>query len=109
MILSCLEYGAPYYRFNVPKEIQNPVLDEWAKADDIKTYTNKYMQLKRTEHELLECVKGLSSESDVPREPDITVIPDEPGTFHIQQEGSEFRGHNVTTAGSIFQGNFVSF
>jgi hypothetical protein len=34
-----------YYRFNVSQGLQELVLDEWEKANDIRTYTDKYMRL----------------------------------------------------------------
>ena len=42
-----------YYRFNVPQGIQQIMLEEWAKKDDIKIYTDKYLRLNQTEQELL--------------------------------------------------------
>lgn len=50
-----------YYRFNVPQGMQKIVLDEWEKADDIKTYTGKYLSLNQTEHDMERCVKNLRS------------------------------------------------
>lgn len=54
MLLLYLENNASdlYYRFNVPQGMQQIMLDEWAKKDDIKTYTDKYLRLNQTEQEL---------------------------------------------------------
>ena len=61
VLLSYLKDNArdPYYRFNVPQGMQQIVLDKWAKKDDMKTYTDKYLRLNQTEQELLDCVKHL--------------------------------------------------
>lgn len=67
MLLSYLEDNARdlYCRFNVPQGMQQIMLDEWAKKDDIKTYTDKYLRLNQTEQELLDCVKRLRSSSSM--------------------------------------------
>lgn len=41
-----------YYHFDVPRGMQQIMLDEGAKKDDIKTYTDKYLRLNQTEQEL---------------------------------------------------------
>ena len=114
--LSCIEYNAAhlYYRFNVPQGMQNIVLDEWAKADDIRTYTDKYMRLNQTEHELLNCVKQIRSEGQQNTQ---LLEPDEadevgrlyPQVLSITQRGSEFRGPTTVSGGMLFQGNSASF
>jgi len=112
--LSCIDDDAAhlYYRFNVPQGMQNIVLDEWAKADDIRTYTDKYMRLNQTESDLLKCVTQLRSEGQVsPQTRELEA--DEAGrssqVLRITQGGSEFRGPTVVSSGSVFQGNFAGF
>jgi tetratricopeptide (TPR) repeat protein len=58
---SCVEDDATdiYFRFNVLQGMQNIVLDEWTKPNDIRTYTDKYMRLNQTSHEISECIKLL--------------------------------------------------
>jgi hypothetical protein len=53
---SCVEDDATdiYFRFSALQGMQNIVLDEWTKLNDICTYTDKYMRLNQTQ-----CVKGL--------------------------------------------------
>ena len=67
VLLSYLENNArdQYYRFNVPQGMQQITLDEWAKKDDIRTYTDKYLRLNQTEQELLDCVKRLRPSSQI--------------------------------------------
>jgi len=67
MLLLYLENNASdlYYRFNVPQGMQQIMLDEWAKKDDIKTYTDKYLRLNQTEQELLNRVKLLRPPSQI--------------------------------------------
>lgn len=112
--LSCIDDDAAhlYYRFNVPQGMQNIVLDEWAKADDIRTYTDKYMRLNQTENDLLKCVKQLRSERQIsPHTRDLEA--DKAGrssqVLRITQGGSEFRSPTVVNSGSVFQGNFAGF
>ena len=45
--------------------MQQITLDKWAKKDDIKTYTDKYLRLNQTEQELLDCVKRLRPSSQI--------------------------------------------
>ncbi|KAI4194978.1 MAG: hypothetical protein LQ350_007464 [Teloschistes chrysophthalmus] len=101
-----------YYRFNVPQGMQQIMLDEWAKKNDIKTYTDKYLRLNQTEHELLDCVKRLlASPRTVPdtqesRNPNKREHPS-PQRLRITQGGSTFQGGNRVYGGSQFQGNFI--
>lgn len=102
-----------YYRFDVPQGMQNIVLDEWAKADDIRTYTDKYMRSNETEHRLLKCVPLLRSELQHPKieEPgdvDSTSLS-RPHVLRITQGGSDFRGPTTVSGGAAFQGNFAGF
>jgi hypothetical protein len=113
--LSFLEDNAAdiYYRFNVPQGMQNIVLDEWDKADDIGTYTRKYLALNQTEHDLLGCIKRLCLKAQ--DQPEIGELREAVGIeeqdraqiLRITQGGSDFRGSNVVTGGSQFHGNFV--
>jgi hypothetical protein len=78
--------------------------------DDIKTYTDKY--LNQTEQELLDCVKRLRpssptiSEIEEPRNQDER---EHSGSqrFRITQGGSNFQGSNLVCGSSQFQGNFI--
>ena len=56
---------AQYYHFNVPHGMQQVMLDEWMKRDDIKTYTDEYLSLNQTEQELSDCVKRLRPSSQI--------------------------------------------
>ena len=56
---------AQYYQFNVPHGMQQVMLDEWMKRDDIKTYTDEYLSLNQTEQELSDCVKRLRPSSQI--------------------------------------------
>jgi hypothetical protein len=110
--LSCIEDNAIhlYYRFNVPQGMQAIVLDEWAKAGDIRTYTDKYMRLNQTEHELLECVKRLRYEGQQDTQIHEPGEVNETGrsypqVLRITQGGSEFRGPTTVSGGLLFQGN----
>ena len=101
-----------YYRFNVPQGMQEITLDEWRKKDDIKIYTDKYLRLNQTEHELLDCVKYLS---DPPQHVLETQGPQSQGgqeqlssqSLQIIQGGSSFQSPNLVSGSSQFQGNFV--
>lgn len=113
--LSCLEDNAAdiYYRFNVPQGLQQIVLDEWDKASDIRTYTDKYMRFNQTEHELLECVRRLRSSGqevvqtdELPRGASNFYSP--PQVLRITQGGSTFGNINMRD-GSVLQGNFANF
>jgi len=114
VLLSCLENDArdQYYRFNVPQGMQQVLLDEWAKKDDIKTYTDKYLRLNQTEQELLDCVKRLRPSSQNLAENEGPRHQEErehlsPQRRQITQGGSNFQGSNLVYGGSQFQGNFV--
>ena len=114
VLLSYLEDNTRdlYYRFNVPQGMQQITLDEWAKKDDIKTYTDKYLRLNQTEQELLDCVKRLHQSpqiiSDIgePRNQDEREHPS-PQRLRITQSGSSYQGSNMVYGGSQFQGNFI--
>ena len=114
VLLSYLENNAKdqYYRFNVPQGMQQVMLDEWAKKDDIKTYTDKYLRHNQTEKELLDCVRRLHlsfqtlTETEGPRNRDEREQP-RPQRLQITQGGSNFQGSNVIHSGSQFQGNFI--
>ncbi|CAF9942900.1 hypothetical protein IMSHALPRED_005686 [Imshaugia aleurites] len=114
VLLSYLENNArdQYYRFNVPQGMQQVMLDEWAKKDDIKTYTDKYLRLNQTEQELLDCVKRLRPSSQIITETEGPRNQDEreqlsPQRLQIIQGGSNFQGSNLVYGGSQFQGNFI--
>jgi len=103
-----------YFRFNVPQGLQEIILDEWEKASDIRTYTDKYMRLNQTEHDLLECVKRLrynGQELEVAQsgmESDVPNTISQPQMLRIEQGGSRFGNVNMS-GGSLNQGNFVNF
>ena len=110
--LACLENSIAdrYYRFNVPQGMQNIVLDEWDKADDIKTYTDRYLRLNQTEHKLKSCVERLHTDSDRsgPMESSETI----PGASHrgplrITQGDYIQYGSNKVSNSQVFQGNFI--
>jgi len=110
--LSCIEDRATdlYYRFNVSQGLQEVVLDEWEKADDIRTYTDKYMRLNQTDHNLLECVKLLRSRGDPnPLMHRVEDGEEAPGrhVLQITQGGSEFHGPTTVSGGTVFQGNYI--
>ena len=114
VLLSYLENNArdQYYRFNVPQGMQQVMLDEWAKKDDIKTYTDKYLRLNQTEQELLDCVKRLRLSSQILTEMEGPRNQDEgeqlsPQRLQITQGGSNFQGSNLVYGGSQLQGNFI--
>lgn len=113
VLLTYLENNARhlYYRFNVPQGMQEIMLDEWRKKDDIKTYTDKYLRLNQTEQELLDCVKYLNYP---PRVLDTQGSQRQDGQEHlspqrlqITQGGSSFQAPNLVFGSSQFQGNFV--
>ena len=114
VLLSHLDNNArdQYYRFNVPQGMQQIMLDEWAKKDDIKTYTDNYLRLNQTEQELLDCVKRLRpspqiiTETEGPRNQD-RGEQQSPQRLQITQGGSNFQGSNLVYGGSQFQGNFI--
>ncbi|KAI9715702.1 MAG: hypothetical protein M1812_005854 [Candelaria pacifica] len=114
VLLSYLENNATdlYFRFNVPQGMQQIMLDEWAKKDDIKTYTDKYLRLNQTEQELLNCVKHLHpssqtiTETEGPQDQDVRGRLS-PQRLQITQGGSSFQGSNLVYSGSQFQGNFI--
>ena len=113
VLLSYLEANARdlYYRFNVPQGMQEVMLDEWEKSDDIKTYTDKYLRQNQTEQDLLDCVKRLRpsfqtfTETERPENQD-RERPS-PQRLQITQGGSSFHGPNRVYGGSQFQGNFL--
>ena len=114
VLLSYLENNArdQYYRFNVPQGMQQITLDEWAKKDDIRTYTDKYLRLNQTEQELLDCVKRLRPSSQIITETERPRNQDEreqlsPQRLQVTQGGSNFQGSNLVYSGSQFQGNFI--
>ena len=88
------------------------MLDEWAKKDDIKTYTDKYLRLNQTEQELVDCVKRLRpsfqiiAETKGPRSQD-QGEQQSPQRLQITQGGSNFQGFNLIYGGSQLQGNFI--
>lgn len=101
-----------YYRFDVPQGMQHIVLDEWDKADDIRTYTDKYMRWNQTEHELLECVRRLltwstqnSERQDMGQDKHRDPSQQRP---LITQGSSKFNPTTVS-GGVVFQGNYASF
>jgi hypothetical protein len=102
-----------YYRFSVPQGLQQIVLDEWDKAREIRTYTDKYMRLNQTDHELLECVRRLQYTVQEhlqrgqlsQRTPDVSV---QPQALTITQEGSTY-GNVDMRGGSLIQGNVANF
>lgn len=101
-----------YYRFNVPQGMQRIALDEWKKADDIRTYTDKYMRMNETEHRLFECVKLLNSEVQGPQtnRAEESTGSHQPNsqTLFLTQGGSSYGPTNVS-GGNAFQGNFAGF
>ena len=95
-----------YYRFNVVQGMQQIVLDEWAKKNEIKTYTDKYLRLNQIERELLDRVDRLLSPPQTI--PEIEENTDErehlsPQRLRITQGGSTFQGGNLVHGGSQFQ------
>lgn len=114
VLLTYLENEARdlYYRFNVSQGMQEIMLDEWRKKDDIKTYTDKYLRLNQTEQELLDFVKYLCKpprsipEVQEHQHQDGQEQPS-PQRLQITQGGSSFRGPNQVHGGSQFQGNFI--
>ena len=111
VLLTYLENNARdlYYRFNVPQGMQEIMLDEWRKKDDIKTYTDKYLRLNQTEQELLDCVKCLCEPPRGTQEPQHQDVQkrQSPQRLQIHQGGSSFQGPNLVYGGTQFQGNFV--
>ena len=102
-----------YHRLNVPQGMQEIVLDEWRKTDDIKTYTDKYLRLSQTNKELQDCVDQLCKPPQNPSEIKKSQVKDVQQQLHtrplqIEQGGSSFNGTN-TVYGSQFQGNFAVF
>lgn len=101
-----------YYRFNVVQGMQQIVLDEWAKKNDIKTYTDKYLRFNQTERELLDCVDRLLIFSQIVSEAEDFRDTDErehPNSqrLRITQAGSTFQGSNLVHGGTQLQGNFI--
>jgi hypothetical protein len=101
-----------YYRFNVPQGMQEIMLDEWRKKDDIKTYTDKYLRFNQTEQELLDCVKCLCKPPQSIAETQDFQHGDKqerlsPQRLQIIQDGSSFQGPNLVYGSSQFQGNFI--
>ena len=112
--LACLENSIAdrYYRFNVPQGMQNIVLDEWDKADDIKTYTDRYLRLNQTEHELLSCVERLHADSDRSSQMEsVGTIPraSHRGPLCITQGDNLQYGSNTFSNSQAFQGNFIGY
>ena len=114
VLLSYLEDNTRdlYYRFNVPQGMQQIMLDEWAKKDDVKTYTDKYLRLNQTEQELLDCVKRLHQSPQIISDFEEPRNRDEgehlsPQCLRITQGGSSFQGSNIVYGGSQLQGNFI--
>ncbi|KAI9686759.1 MAG: hypothetical protein M1822_002818 [Bathelium mastoideum] len=112
--LSCIEEHLTnrYFRFNAPQGMQNIVLDEWEKLDDIRTYTDKYMRLNQTENELLRCVALLRcmAENEGCNE---DIRDGQPGRLghsvsRITQGGSSF-GDTIVTGGASYQGHFAGY
>lgn len=101
-----------YYRFNVPQNMQQIMLDEWTKKDDIKIYADKYLKLNQTEQKLVDCVKRLRPsfqiivETEGPRNQD-RGEQQSPQRLQITQGGSNFQGSNLVYDGSQLQGNFI--
>ena len=114
VLLTYLENNARdlYYRFNVSQGMQEIMLDEWRRKDDIKTYTDKYLRLNQTEQELVDCVKCLCKpprsipEVQESQHQDGQEQPS-PRRLQITQGGSSFQGPNQVSGGSHFQGNFI--
>ena len=101
-----------YYRFNVPQGMQEILLDEWRKKDDIKAYTDKYLRLNQTEQELLDCVKYLNYPPPRVLETQGSQYQSgqerlSPQRLQITQGGSSFQAPNLVFGSSQFQGNFV--
>jgi len=111
MTLSCLEDKVAdiYYRFNVPQGMQQIVLDEWDKSNDIRTYTSQYLRLNQTEHDVRECVRLLRHRDEEDRRKEGAESRSDPQTLRINQGGNDFRGPNEVREGTQFQENFIGF
>lgn len=87
------------------------MLDEWEKAADIKTYTDKYMRLNQTEFDLLRCVGLLrSTQGSGSVHTTDTEQTGQPGStvLRITQGGSSYRDTRVS-GGTSYQGNFAGY
>ena len=89
------------------------MLNEWAKKDDIKIYTDKYLRLNQTEQELLDCVKRLRPSSQIITETEGPRNQDEPEhlspqRLQITQGGSSFQDSNLISMGSSLRGTLLA-
>ena len=103
-----------YYRFNVSQSMQQIMLNEWIKKNDIKTYTNKYLRLNQIEQKLLDCVKCLLSCSQIISNTEKSQNSDErkhssSQRLRITQDDFFFQDHNVMYDDFQFQNNFIDF
>ena len=110
--LTCFEENIAdrYFRFNVPQGMQNIVLDEWEKAADIRSYTDKYMRLNHTENKLLQCVALLRFTGQDVGSAQVVNNGQSRRSVHpvlrVTQGGSSF-GETTVTGGASYQGSFA--
>jgi len=102
-----------YRHFNVPQGIQNIVLEERNKADDIRTYTDKYTRSNEARNRLEGCVKQLNPEVRYPQTEELgrrsgSQMPG-PQFFHLTQGGPSFQGPTNVSESVSYQGNFAGF
>lgn len=75
--------------------MQRIVPDEWNKADDTRTYTDKYAPSNETEHRFEGCVKQLKLEARHPWMEELGVGNDpqmpKPQIIRLTQGGSSFQ------------------
>ena len=97
MLLTYIENNTKdlYYRFNVTKGMQQIMLDEWAKKDDIKIYTDSYLRLTQSEHEIPGCIECLF--------PSPRIVPDtqEPRVPNEQEHSRQLRTSQTEAAASL--------